>query len=325
MTPAPKGTTLGNRITANRWAKILRQLGHQVDVSVQFDGTDRADLLIALHATRSHESVSKWKSIAPRLPLIVCLTGTDLHIDLQENPHSASYRKAESSLQLADHIILLEPEGIHGIENSELRESVLTKSSVIFQSACPVDSKPEPLHSCLEVSVIGHLREVKDPFRTAIAASLLPSDSKIKIVHLGGALSPEMEQQALKMQDANDRYQWLGSRPHAETMNRLAQSQLTVLTSQVEGAPGVISEAIVNQIPVLATRIPATLGLLGENYPGLFPFGETETLSRLLYQFERDSGFREELNHHIKKLRPHFIMEAEVFSWDQLLKSRFSN
>ncbi len=319
VTPAPKGTTLGNRVTANRWAKILRQLGHRVDISINLDGMPNADLMIALHATRSHRSILNWKASATEKPMIVCLTGTDLHVNLQSDPNSRPYGKAKESLQLADHVVLLEPEGIKCLTDKPFRKTVRAKSTVIFQSATPVKTKPPRLKTRFEVSVIGHLREVKDPFRAAEAAARLPTESKIRIVHLGGALNSKMRRKAEALQKSNIRYQWLGPRPHAETMQRLTRSRLTVLTSLVEGAPGVISEAIINHVPILATRIPASVGLLGKSYPGLFPVGDTNQLAKMLYRVECDATFRNNLVKKLKILRPQFELKAEVKSWKNML------
>ena len=55
-----------------------------------------------------------------------------------------------------------------------------------------------------------------------------------------------------------------------------------VISSLSEGGANVISEAAVAGVPVLASRIDGNVGLLGADYPGYFPVGDTEALARLL-------------------------------------------
>jgi hypothetical protein len=48
-------------------------------------------------------------------------------------------------------------------------------------------------------------------------------------------------------------------------------------------------------VPVICSRISGSIGLLGEEYPGYFPVGETQALSDLLRRAEIDAGFYESL------------------------------
>src|SRR5215467_8956468 len=98
VTPARPGARSGNRHTATRWAAMLRSAGHRVAVTLDWRG-ERCDLLIALHARRSHDSIARFRAARPDAPLIVVLTGTDLYKDL---PRSAEARR---SLELADRVI----------------------------------------------------------------------------------------------------------------------------------------------------------------------------------------------------------------------------
>ena len=92
ITPAPPTSRHGNRRTALRWAKLLRQLGHRVQIAQSYEGQS-CDVLIALHAKRSFDSIRAFRNQYPRRPLIVALTGTDLYRDLRRS------RRAQLALE----------------------------------------------------------------------------------------------------------------------------------------------------------------------------------------------------------------------------------
>ncbi len=307
-TPAERGSTAGNRITARRWAVLLRSLGHRVCV---VSSSDRDltladfDVLLALHASRSAGMIAAWREQCGDRPLVVCLTGTDLHGDLA-NPESAGGRRARRSLEWADRIVLLEPCGAQRLDMPFQQKAV-----VILQSAKPLKQPPPRPTGQFVVAVIGHLRDVKDPFRGEAASRCLPPQSRIQIVHMGSALQPELAGQARQLERQNPRYRWLGGLPHAAAVRLLAGSHLMVNSSRIEGAPSSISEAIVNQVPVLATRIDAACGMLGNDYPGLFGVGQTRELADLMWRAESDSAFYEDLMRALNRLAGRYRPAAE--------------
>ncbi len=69
-----------------------------------------------------------------------------------------------------------------------------------------------------------------------------------------------------------------------------------------EGGANVLSEALAASVPILATRIPGSVGILGPEYPGYFPVGDTEALAALLWRAETDRDFRAALRAHIRLL-----------------------
>lgn len=278
VTPAQPGTRHGNRTTALRWARHLRNLGHKVRVALEWDG-HACDLLIALHARRSHASIKAWKAAHAEAPLILVLTGTDLYRD---NRASA---EARASLALAERLIVLQPKGL-----DELDPGLRAKTRVIFQSVrSPL--RREPPRSYFLVTVIGHLREEKDPFCAVRALAHMPNESRIRVVHLGKAMSPEFEQEALARMRAEHRYRWLGELDHAPAMRWLARSHAMIISSRMEGGAHVVSEAIGCGVPVIASRIPGNVGLLGEAYPGYYPVADEIGLADLLAHAEGDPAY----------------------------------
>ena len=67
-----------------------------------------------------------------------------------------------------------------------------------------------------------------------------------------------------------------------------------------------LSEAIVASVPILASRIAGTVGILGEGYPGYFAVGNTRELSRLMKRAETELAFLMELTDWCKGLAPQF-------------------
>jgi putative glycosyltransferase (TIGR04348 family) len=326
VTPVPSDSTRGNRITAVRWASLFREAGYDVDLREAY-AMGRYDALVALHARRSFPSICRFRQANPDSPVIVCLTGTDLHLDFDparahsSNPqHRENYRVVCQSLALADRIVLLEPVGLR-----KLPESVREKCHVIRQSAACVTDPPSPPDDIFLVTVIGHLRAVKDPFRTAEAVRGLPASSRIRVRHIGMALDDRMREQAQQESLHNPRYEWLGPLPHEETLRQLAQSHVTVLSSRHEGAPGIISEAIVHGVPIVASRIDATEGLLGSSYPGLFEFGDTQALCELLRRAETEREFYEVLRAEVRQLAPQFSRQQERQAWKSLWQITFGD
>lgn len=216
VTPAPPRSRHGNRVTALRWARILRSLGHRVAITQNYEG-ESYDLLIALHALRSHESIKHFHYEHPDRPLIVALTGTDLYRDL---PRS---EPARLSLELATRLIALQPKAFEA-----LAEHLRAKTRIIYQSVNPFPRVRNPRIQIrnFTVCVIGHLREVKDPFRAAMAARLLPTSSRVRVIHVGGAINEKMAERARREMKINPRYRWIGEQPQWRVRQILMRSQL---------------------------------------------------------------------------------------------------
>lgn len=64
-----------------------------------------------------------------------------------------------------------------------------------------------------------------------------------------------------------------------------------VISSRSEGGANVISEAAVAGVPIVASRMDGNVGLLGVDYPGYFPMGDTRAVARLLKRVEDDPSF----------------------------------
>ncbi len=288
----------GNRHTAERWAGFLRGMGHRVRIVTEWrGGTD--DLLLALHARKSATSVRRYSDKRPAAPVIVALTGTDLYRDIRTDA------EARQSLGLAARLIVLQEEGLR-----ELSPFLRGKTRVVHQSA-DVTLRHAPDKSCFRVAIVGHLREEKDPFRAVMALRRIARDTPVEVLQLGAALSREMRTRARGWAKLERRYRWLGSVAHAAAMRRLASSHVLVVSSVMEGGANVICEAARIGVPVLASRVPGNVGMLGRGYPGYFPLSDDKALARLIERCRTDKAFYAKLKSAISRRRGLFSPPSE--------------
>jgi glycosyltransferase involved in cell wall biosynthesis len=169
------------------------------------------------------------------------------------------------------------------------------------------------------VSVVGHLRDEKDPLRAAIAVRDLPHGSRIRVVQAGDALTAEWRRTARSEAKSNARYEWTGGVAQSIARRLVARSHVMVLSSVMEGGANVISEACVVGTAIVASRIPSTVALLGRDHPGLFPVGNTAALRRLLLRCEREPALVAELERRSRVLATRFDPRREREAWKGLL------
>lgn len=307
-TPAPRGTRHGNRITALRWQRILSDLGCSVRVGTAWHAGIPCDLLVAIHATKSAESVDAFRRAHPDRPLVVALAGTDLYVDLVRRA------RTRRTIALADRLVLLQPEARAALDIASRR-----KSRVILQSAISRRSATSRRDGLVRIVVVGHLRAIKSPLLAARAARLLQDDSRIRVDHYGASHDDALAERARRESEANPRWTWRGERSHADLLRALSAADAYVQTSRAEGGSSAMAEAIVAGVPILSTRIAGAVGMLGRDHPGLFACDDARALSRLLARFERDPSFARRLRAASARLAPRHAPGRERDAWSALL------
>ena len=281
VTPALADANNGNWQTARRWARMLS--GHyRVRIAQTWTGKtaeDQADDgLLALHARRSADAVAAWATLRPGKPLVVALTGTDLYRDIQIDAH------AQRSLQLAERLIVLQDQG-----PLALPAALRKRCRVVLQSSTQRKTL-EKTHAHLRAVMVGHLREEKSPQTLFDAARALRADEGILLDHIGRSLDAQLGEAAQATMAACPHYRWLGGLPHAATRQRIQRAHVLVHPSRMEGGAHVIMEAALSGTPVLASRVPGNVGMLGVDYAGYFAPGDAADLVRLLRAARKDMG-----------------------------------
>ena len=306
VAPVRPQSTSGNDVTSARWTGLLEAAHHRV-VVIHVDESAgiiqpenrrelaSADLLIALHARRSAAVVAWWRSQADTKPLVVAMTGTDLYVDLPEDPVT------RTSVDLADALIVLQGAAISRL--GEMDEAWGGKASVVRQSLAGPYPQRQPIPGEFRVVVLAHLRPVKDPLLAARAARHLGPDSTVTVHHAGGGMDPGLVEQARREHDENHRYHWHGELDGAAARRLLAGADVLACTSTSEGGANVVTEAIALGVPVIGTQIDGNVGLLGAGHPGLVPVGDDRAFADLLNRIERDPELLAALQQRTDELR----------------------
>lgn len=306
VSPATEAANNGNWHTAARWAQML-QPDCEVAIAQDWDGTPY-DLLLALHARRSAPAIARWAQAhgAPHNApgLAVVLTGTDLYRDIQTDA------QAHASLRLARALVVLQERG-----PDALPDALRPKARVIFQSAASHAPLPKPTLP-LRVVMVGHLRDEKAPQTLWEAARLLCGHGDITFDHIGGALDAALGEQARACMAQCPQYHWRGALAHGDTLHAIAQAHVLVHTSRMEGGAHAILEAVCNGTPVLASRIPGNVGMLGADYGGYFALDDATALAHLLLRCRDEraetEGLYTLLQHQCAARAPLFAPQAEA-------------
>jgi glycosyltransferase involved in cell wall biosynthesis len=154
---------------------------------------------------------------------------------------------------------------------------------VIFQSSTALPTVPKPsTQTQLRAVMVGHLRDEKSPQTLFAAARLLQGEPKLFIDHIGEALDPALGEAARVTAADCPNYRWLGGQPYTATRRHIQRAHVLVHASLIEGGAHVVMEAILSGTPVLASRIPGNVGMLGNDYAGYFEPGDAEGLAALL-------------------------------------------
>jgi len=289
VTPALADVNNGNWQTAHRWARFLAR-DFSVRIARDWDGAP-ADAMIALHARRSAAPIAAFAAAGG--PVALVLTGTDVYRDIDFDA------SAQRSLELARALIVLQPQAIEVLP-ARLRD----RATVIYQSARTL-RPAAPRQRTFDLALVGHLRPEKDPMTAIRALALLrepgstlpraPASPPLRLLHAGRVPDDALGAAVRSAAAADPRIVLRGPVPHAAARQLIRRSRLLLLPSLMEGGANVAIEAITCGVPVLASRIGGSVGLLGDDYDGFFPAGDHEALAGLIVRCQESPSFLDRL------------------------------
>ena len=198
----------------------------------------------------------------------------------------------------------------------------LCRAACIFPSvSLPHGLRHQPVEGDrFEVIMAGNLRAVKNPQLAVAAARLLRDDSPVYISSYGDAAA-ELAGEMTRASHELGHFQWCGKVDHAALLAKMARAHVLLNTSTLEGGANAICEAVTMGLPVVASDIRGNIGMLGEDYVGLFPSNDVDALVAMLERTADDSQFYAQMKEQVVARAPMFAYAKEAASWCDLLDS----
>lgn len=311
VSPYPVDSQIGNSVSARRIVALLNSAG--IKARATFDAVPPySSAMVAINAWRLSEIIHQFRNTHPNAPIIVVLAGSDLY-GTKSKVDAANTRRA---MVEASSLVVSQSAALDAVPDYLQSKCKVIPKSVNTNLKVVRNADPD----FFNVIIASNLRQEKEPLVSAQAAAMLPTGSRIRMNHYGIALDQDLATQALALTNApHSRYTWHDGIPHGQVLTEIVAADLFVNSSRFEGGANAVCEAIALGTPVLATRIPGNIGILGLDYPGLFPTGDTKALTGMLVDCEQEAEFLEQLTDTCARLAPAFAPEYECRLWMDLL------
>jgi len=309
-----------------RLTTMFRDLGHEViPIAAELPIGCEAEMLVALNAWRSAEAVLAFKECNPTGQVVIKVTGTELSRD----PQSTEWLLANNTIKAAEVLVFSQPQA-QRIAEAQFGD-LEAKSHLIYPSTeVPLElnhqrdwQKQEGRK--LSIILAGNAREEKNPaFLSRLQESSNDLENRISVKWFGEAdtcsrsIFKELKQSAKW-------FQWKGGLTQKELWEEMTQADLLLNVSSEEGGANAICESISMGLPVLASRIPGNVGLLGEDYPGYFGLNDPQQLQDLIDQIHEEQDFYALLGEAVNQRAALFSYENERLAWEDLFSKMTSN
>ena len=297
VTPYGPETGSGNWRTAERYHRLLTQAG--VAASIVVGEPSVADLSSAscgllLHARRSHAAGLLFTQACK--PYAVVLTGTDLYADLQGHTSVAWRQQAEQTILASKAVVGLQADACNCLRGllPQAPPCVVIPQTSSFEASAQGGVHARPQASSvpptrLHALVVGHVRPEKDPLTAYRAVTMLAQAQQplpVRLTHLGGVLDAGLDAELSDfVRDHKAPVQRQGQVSHERVRQAMLEADLLIAPSRMEGGALVLAEASAVGLPILASRIPGHMGILGEQHPGWFETGDAADLAARLQRW----------------------------------------
>lgn len=300
----------GNAVSALRLARHLRAEGVRVRSLATLEPGFPPRLEAALrsfrphlvHALHARKGGAAWldHALPGDPPLVVSLTGTEIHRDLGDPAAAPRVLMAleRAALVLASGRALLE--AARAVVPSIAGRSLLVPKGAELPPRDPgFDLRRAaglPRNAFVFLLPAG-LRAVKDPlFALEPLARLRRRDPRVAFVHCGDALDGDLAEEFRRRAAGEPWIRSLGALPFRRMASAYAGASVVLNTSRSEGFANVLPEAMLAARPILASAVPSNAEAIRDGRTGLlYAPGDGEAFLRAAARLLRDGALRRRL------------------------------
>jgi glycosyltransferase involved in cell wall biosynthesis len=322
----------GNSFLADRLRVGLIRRGYAVSLfSSSQDRPDEAascrpQILHSLNADRPHAWVQEVLRKCS-VPWVITLTGTDYTSWCGVNDPPPHIRE---NLETARALVVFHRDA----EESLVRAlpSLAGKIAVISQGVAPLAGREDrqALRQAYGFApdevvflMVASIRPVKN-IAAAIEAffEVQSQVEKIRLIFMGPVWDPQEADRVLGRARALRCFTYLGERSAIEVRRIMRAADVFLNTSQSEGMPGAVLEAMAEGLPVLASAVPGNRAVVADGKTGLlFPLESKRHLVDAAVRLARDSRLRERFGNAGQELtQAEHSVERELDRYDTLYR-----
>ena len=307
---SPSLATGGNAATARRLAEALRAEGAAVRTLATLDAgfpdrlgralrSFRPDVVHALHARKGGAAYLRH-ALPGDPPLVITLTGTEIHRDLADPGRSRETLAALAAARIVlSHGRSLLAAALAAVPSLEGRAAIVPKGVVLPPMDRRFDLRRRagfPRDAVVFLLPAG-LREVKDPlFSLGPLARLRADDRRVCFVHAGETIEPALRAEFRRRARREPWVRTVGSLAASRMGSAYAGADVVLNTSRSEGLSNAVVEAQAAGRAVLVSDIPANRELVSHGRTGLlYRAGDEDSFLRQARRLARDPALRARL------------------------------
>lgn len=271
----------GNSLTTARIKQGLQARGYNIDLLSLEESTSIANLeaqmaankyalvhgFHALHFARFLQE----KSCLEEIPLILTVTGTDLHYEL----HGPEKALIERAFRIAQKIVVFHQDFVSLISQSypELRPKLLSiPQGVLLTPGSALESSQLGLQEDAFVFLLpSGLRPVKNIEMVLDALEKLqPVFPQLQLLIIGARLHHDYSQAIMERISCLPWVKYLGEIPHEQVYSIMMHCNVVINCSHAEGQPQGALEAMSLGKPCILTAVPGNLNIIEHGREGFY-------------------------------------------------------